>query len=105
MFVSIFTLHEKKIQPNLTAGKQLAQKYTLNTRTTQLILILFLQRLHNKKYYVQLGLRKIMSRGSDKDFFNRNVTLEVDGRRIDLPSIEGIIILNILRFVNLLTLH
>lgn len=38
-----------------------------------------------------------MNRGSDRDFFNKNVTLEVDGRRVDLPSIEGIIILNILR--------
>ena len=38
-----------------------------------------------------------MSRGICKDF-NRYVTLEVDGRRIDLPQIEGILILNILRF-------
>lgn len=55
----------------------------------------FNSRLHNKKYYLQLGIRKMMNRGSCKDF-NRHVTLEVDGRRVDLPQIEGIIILNIL---------
>ena len=59
----------------------------------------FNSRLHNKKYYVQMALRKIMNRNQERDFFNRNVTLEVDGRRIDLPPIEGIIILNILRLV------
>lgn len=55
----------------------------------------FNSRLHNKRFYFQLGIRKIMNRGSCKDF-NRHVTLEVDGRRVDLPQIEGIIILNIL---------
>ena len=55
----------------------------------------FNSRLHNKKYYVQMGIRKIMNRGICRDF-NRLVTLEVDGKRIDLPQIEGIIILNIL---------
>ncbi len=56
----------------------------------------FNSRLHNKKYYVQMGIRKMMNRGICRDF-NRYVTLEVDGRRVDLPQIEGIIILNILR--------
>ncbi len=56
----------------------------------------FSSRLHNKKKYVQLGIRKIMNRGNCKDF-NKNVTLEVDGRRVEIsPQIEGIIILNIL---------
>ncbi len=59
----------------------------------------FNSRLHNKKYYVQMGIRKMMNRGICRDF-NRYVTLEVDGRRVDLPQIEGIIILNILRFVS-----
>lgn len=55
----------------------------------------FNSRLHNKKYYIQLGIRKMINKGLCRDF-NRYVTLEVDGRKIDLPQIEGIIILNIL---------
>lgn len=55
----------------------------------------FNSRLHNKKYYIQIGLRKIMNKGTCKDF-NRYVSLEVDGKKVDLPQIEGIIILNIL---------
>lgn len=54
----------------------------------------FNSRLQNKKYYVQMGLRKIMNKSSCKDL-NRLVSLEVDGRKIDMPQIEGIIILNI----------
>jgi diacylglycerol kinase (ATP) len=42
-----------------------------------------------------MGIRKMMNKGSCKEF-NRYVTLEVDGRKIDLPQIEGIVILNIL---------
>jgi diacylglycerol kinase (ATP) len=56
----------------------------------------FNSRIHNKTYYLQLGLKKLLSRGQCRDF-NRFVTVEVDGHRIDLPQIEGIIILNILR--------
>lgn len=58
----------------------------------------FNSRLMNKKYYFQIGLRKIMNKACNysKDF-NKNVCLEVDGKKIDLPQIEGIIILNILR--------
>lgn len=56
----------------------------------------FNSRLNNKKYYLQMGIRKIMSKSREKIDFNRYVTVEVDGRRIDLPPIEGIIILNIL---------
>ena len=58
----------------------------------------FNSRLHNKKYYIQLGIRKIISRNSCRDF-NKHVTLEVDGRKLDLPPIEGIVILNILRWL------
>jgi diacylglycerol kinase (ATP) len=54
----------------------------------------FNSRLQNKKYYFQMGLRKMMNKSSCKDL-NRLVSLEVDGRRIDMPQIEGIIILNI----------
>lgn len=47
---------------------------------------------------MQLSIRKMMNKGSCREF-NRYVTLEVDGRKIDLPQIEGIIILNILRYL------
>ena len=61
----------------------------------------FNSRLHNKKKYFQCGIRKIMNRGSCKDF-HKNVTIEVDGRRVEIsPQIEGIIILNILRYNDL----
>jgi diacylglycerol kinase (ATP) len=43
----------------------------------------------------------MMNKGACKDF-NRHVILEVDGKRVDLPQIEGIIILNILRYLSLL---
>ena len=36
-----------------------------------------------------------MNKGTCKDF-NRYVSLEVDGKKVDLPQIQGIIILNIL---------
>lgn len=60
----------------------------------------FNSRLHNKKKYFQCGIRKIMNRGSCKDF-HKNVTIEVDGRRVEIsPQIEGIIILNILSWAS-----
>lgn len=50
-----------------------------------------------KGYYLKTGLRKMMKKGGLKDF-TRDIVLEVDGRRIDLPSLEGIVIMNILRY-------
>ena len=46
-----------------------------------------------------MGIRKMMNKSTCKDI-NRLVYLEVDGRKIDLPQIEGIIILNIQRYLN-----
>lgn len=61
----------------------------------------FRSRIQNKKKYFQLAMRRMMN-SMNKDF-HKNVTLEVDGRRIEIsPQIEGIVILNILRFVNFL---
>lgn len=58
----------------------------------------FRSRIQNKKKYFQLGIRRMMN-NMNKDF-HKNVTLEVDGRRIEIsPQIEGIVILNILRFL------
>ncbi|KAJ8321813.1 hypothetical protein KUTeg_000284 [Tegillarca granosa] len=55
----------------------------------------FNSRLHNKRVYVTIGLKKMVNRKAFKDL-HRNIRVEVDGKLIDLPPIEGIIILNIL---------
>ena len=41
----------------------------------------------------------MVKKGGLKDF-TRDIVLEVDGKRVDLPSLEGIIIMNILRYMN-----
>lgn len=56
---------------------------------------LFFCRLHNKGVYVKMGLRKMVSRKLCKDL-HRLIRLEVDGKHVELPPLEGIIILNIL---------
>lgn len=55
----------------------------------------FNSRLHNKSVYVKMGLKKMVDR-TWKDL-QKKVRLEVDGKRVNLPQLEGIIILNILR--------
>nr|CAG4642287.1 EOG090X00MP [Evadne anonyx] len=54
----------------------------------------FNSRLHNKGVYVKMGLRKMMGRKMCKDM-NKEIRLEVDGKLVELPPVEGIIILNI----------
>ena len=61
----------------------------------------FNSRLHNKGVYLKVGLQKMVGRGLNKDL-SKEIYLEVDGRPVDLPSIKGIIILNIMRLVYLL---
>ncbi|XP_041361075.1 diacylglycerol kinase theta-like [Gigantopelta aegis] len=55
----------------------------------------FNSRLHNKGVYIKMGLRKMVNRKSCKDL-HRHIKIEVDGKPLDLPQVEGIIILNIL---------
>ncbi|KAL5110455.1 Diacylglycerol kinase theta [Taenia crassiceps] len=55
----------------------------------------FNSRIHNKSVYFKMGLRKMVNQTKCKDL-HQNVLIEVDGRQLDLPPIEGIIILNIL---------
>ncbi|KAH8337468.1 hypothetical protein KR059_010926 [Drosophila kikkawai] len=55
----------------------------------------FNSRLRNKGYYVKMGLRKIVGRKAVKDL-QKELRLEVDGKIVDLPPVDGIIILNIL---------
>ncbi|KYN03792.1 Diacylglycerol kinase theta [Cyphomyrmex costatus] len=55
----------------------------------------FKSRLRNKGVYVRMGLRKMVGRKPCKDL-HKEIRLEVDGRLVELPQVEGIIILNIL---------
>ncbi|KAK0404839.1 hypothetical protein QR680_017658 [Steinernema hermaphroditum] len=55
----------------------------------------FSSRLFNKTQYVKIGLQKVFFERTCKDLWKR-IELEVDGRVIDLPNIEGIVILNLL---------
>lgn len=57
----------------------------------------FNSRLHNKGVYVKMGLRKMVGRKTVKEL-HKELRVEVDGKLIELPALEGIIILNILRF-------
>ncbi|CAF1594624.1 unnamed protein product, partial [Adineta ricciae] len=59
----------------------------------------FNSRIQAKGYYLKTGIRKMIKKGGLKDF-NRDIVLEVDGRRIDLPQLEGIIIMNILSWAS-----
>ena len=60
----------------------------------------FLFRFHNKGVYLKMGIRKILKWRASKEL-HRLIRMEVDGRRIDLPPVEGLIILNILRLAQL----
>lgn len=60
----------------------------------------FNSRLHNKGVYVKMGLRKMVGRKTVKEL-HKELRLEVDGKVVDLPPVEGIIILNILRLVGI----
>jgi len=75
----------------LTVERQLGYQ-----STCLIVLIVFVARLHNKGVYFKIGLRKMMFRRPSKDL-HRVIRLEVDSKLIDLPPVEGIIILNILR--------
>lgn len=55
----------------------------------------FNSRFHNKGVYVKMGLRKMVGRKMCKDL-HKEIKLEVDGKVVELPQVEGIIILNIL---------
>ena len=53
-------------------------------------------RLHNKSVYLKMGIRKMLKNRTCKDL-HRLIKLEVDGKHVELPQVEGIIVLNILR--------
>lgn len=51
------------------------------------------RRLHNKGVYVRVGLQKI----SHSRSLHREIRLQVEQREVELPSIEGLIFINIPR--------
>uniref|UniRef100_A0A914ZLA0 Diacylglycerol kinase n=2 Tax=Parascaris TaxID=6254 RepID=A0A914ZLA0_PARUN len=55
----------------------------------------FSSRLFNKTQYVKIGLQKAFFERTCKDLWKR-IELEVDGKVIELPNIEGIVVLNLL---------
>ena len=70
--------------------------YTKSSKIVFKNYFFFFYRLHNKKVYVQMSLKKMVNKHTCKDL-QRCIRLEVDGKLVDLPPVEGIIILNILR--------
>ncbi|XP_070533846.1 diacylglycerol kinase theta-like isoform X3 [Ptychodera flava] len=56
----------------------------------------FQSRIYNKGVYFKVGVRKMMQRErrSCKDLY-KDLRVEVDGQRLELPPLEGIILLNI----------
>lgn len=57
----------------------------------------FNSRIHNKGVYVKVGFKKMVgSKRMCKDM-HKEIKVEVDGKLIELPTVEGIIILNIMR--------
>ncbi|XP_076384566.1 diacylglycerol kinase theta isoform X12 [Megalopta genalis] len=55
----------------------------------------FRSRIRNKGTYVTIALRQMMKKTTCKDLHTK-IRLEVDGKLVELPQVEGIIILNIL---------
>ena len=53
---------------------------------------------------MKVSLRKMLGRRMCKEL-HKEIKLEVDGKHVELPPIEGIIILNIMRSVRLVTLQ
>ncbi len=51
-------------------------------------------RFHNKGVYLQLGLQKMISKGDTKDL-HRHINVYGDGKKVDLPEVEGVVFLNI----------
>ena len=58
----------------------------------------FLPLFHTSEgVYVKVSLKKMLGRRLCKEL-HKEITLEVDGKHVELPPIEGIIILNIMRY-------
>ena len=52
--------------------------------------------MHNKGVYFKMGLKKMVNRRTCKNL-HQALRVEVDGKLVDIPPVEGIVILNILR--------
>ncbi len=51
--------------------------------------------------YFKVGLSKMMKMRRPGKDLHHLIKLEVDGKEVEMPAVEGIIILNILRYANL----
>lgn len=60
------------------------------------VIFRLLYRIGNKIEYLNVGLRKIIHPPCKN--LQQGVRLEVDGKLVVLPQLEGLIILNILRY-------
>lgn len=63
----------------------------------QCTMLFFYCRMHNKTVYAQIGLMKMMNKKTCKDL-HKKIRLEVDGKPVELPNIEGLVVLNISRY-------
>lgn len=60
----------------------------------------FNSRTHNKGVYFKMGLKKVVgNKRKQVKELHKEIKLEVDGKVVELPPVEGIIILNILRYL------
>ena len=53
--------------------------------------------------YFKMGIRKMMNSKNNKDL-HKKIRVEMDGKLVELPPVEGIIVLNILRYLLLDTM-
>lgn len=54
----------------------------------------FNSRFYNKGVYFQLGLQKMISKDETSQL-QKYINIYVDGKKVDLPSLEGVVLLNI----------
>lgn len=51
---------------------------------------------HNKSVYLQLGMQKMISK-SETSVLHRHINVFVDEKKLELPEVEGVVVLNIQR--------
>lgn len=92
------TMPVKKNQESSTAGRRpppvrIALKYPQKRNISITTYLCCLCRFHNKGVYLKAGLQKL----SHTRNLHKDLKLQVDKQDIELPSIEGLIFLNIPR--------
>jgi len=56
----------------------------------------FSSRFRNKSVYLQLGLQKMISKTETSEL-HRHINIFVDKKKLELPELEGVVVLNIQR--------